>query len=68
MRLPKIKTRQVSVLLNYYQELFRTHEFEENAVELTLSHILNKSKFELYLVQDLKLTYFQKLKFIKILK
>ena len=68
MRLPKIKTRQVSVLLNYYQELFRTHEFEENAVELTLSHILNKSKFELYLVKDLKLTYFQKLKFIKILK
>lgn len=68
MRLPKIKTRQVSVLLNYYQELFLTHELEENIVELTLSHILNKAKFELYLVQDLKLTYFQKLKFIKILK
>lgn len=68
MRLPKIKTRQVSVLLNYYQELFRTQELEENIVELTLNQILNKSKFELFLVQDLKLSYFQKLKFIKILK
>lgn len=68
MRLPKIKTRQVSVLLNYYQELFRKHELEENIVELVLSHILNKAKFEIYLVQDLKLSYFQKLKFIKILK
>lgn len=68
MHLPKIKTRQVSVLLNYYQELFRAHELEENIVELTLSQILNKAKFELYLVQDLKLSYFQNLKFIKILK
>lgn len=68
MRLPKIKTRQVSVLLNYYQELFRKHELEDNIVELVLSHILNKAKFEIYLVQDLKLSYFQKLKFIKILK
>lgn len=68
MRLPKIKTRQVSVLLNYYQELFSKHELEENIIELTLRHILNKAKFELYLVQDLKLSYFQKLKFIKILK
>lgn len=68
MRLPKIKTRQVSILLNYYQELFRKHELEENIVELVLSHILNKAKFEIYLVQDLKLSYFQKLKFIKILK
>lgn len=68
MRLPKIKTRQVSALLNYYQELFSKHELEKNIVELTLSHILNKAKFELYLVQDLKLTYFQKQKFIKILK
>ena len=68
MRLPKIKTRQVSVLLNYYQELFRAHELEENIVELALSHILNKAKFELYLVQDLKLSYFQKLKFTKVLK
>ncbi len=68
MRLPKIKTRQVSTLLSYYQELFRKHELEENIVELTLSQILNKTKFELYLVQDLKLTYFQKLKFTRILK
>lgn len=68
MRLPKIKTRQVSVLLNYYQELFRKHELEENIVELVLSHILNKAKFEIYLVQNLKLSYFQKLKFIKVLK
>lgn len=68
MRLPKIKTRQVSDLLSYYQELFRKHELEENIVELTLSHILNKAKFELYLVQGLKLTYFQKLKFIKVLR
>ncbi len=68
MRLLKIKTRQVSALLNYYQELFRRHELEENIVELVLSQILNKAKFELYLVQDLKLTYFQKFKFIKILK
>ena len=68
MRLPKIKTRQVSVLLNYYQELFSKHELEENIIELVLGQILNKAKFELYLVQDLKLSYFQKLKFIKILK
>ncbi len=68
MRLPKIKTRQVSTLLSYYQELFSKQGLEENIVELTLSQILNKAKFELYLVQDLKLTYFQKLKFIKILK
>ena len=68
MRLPKIKTRQVNVLLKYYQELFSKHELEENIVELALSQILNKSKFELFLVQDLKLLYFQKLKFIKILK
>ena len=68
MRLPKIKTRQASALLSYYQELFCKHELEENIVELTLSQILNKAKFELYLIQDLKLTYFQKLKFIKILK
>ena len=65
MRLPKIKTRQVSTLLNYYQELFSKFKLEENIVELVLSRILNKAKFELYLVQDLKLTYFQKLKFIK---
>ena len=68
MRLPKIKTRQVSDLLNYYQKLFSKHGLEENIVELTLSQILNKAKFELYLVQDFKLTYFQKLKFIKILR
>lgn len=68
MRLPKIKTRQASALLSYFQELFGKHKLEENIVELVLSQILNKSKFELYLVQDLKLTYFQKLKFIKILK
>ncbi len=68
MRLPKIKTRQVSALLSYYQELFSKHGLEENIVELSLSQILNKAKFELYLVQDLKLTYFQKFKFIKILK
>ncbi len=68
MRLPKIKTRQVRALLSYYQELFSKHELEENIVELVLSQILNKAKFELYLVQDLKLTYFQNLKFIKILK
>lgn len=68
MRLPKIKTRQVSALLNYYQELFSKHELEENIVELVLSQILNKAKFELYLVQDLKLTYYQKFKLIKILK
>ncbi len=68
MRLPKIKTRQVSFLLSYYQELFSKHGIEENIVELTFSQILNKAKFELYLVQDLKLTYFQKLKFIKILR
>ncbi len=68
MRLPKIKTRQVSDLLNYYQELFSKFKLEENIVELVLSQILNKAKFELYLVQNLKLTYFQKLKFIKILK
>lgn len=68
MRLPKIKTRQVSALLSYYQELFCKHELEENIVELVLSQILNKAKFELYLVQDLRLTYFQKFKFIKILK
>lgn len=68
MRLPKIKTRQVSVLLKYYQELFSKHELEENIIELVLGQILNKAKFELYLVQDLKLSYFQKLKFIKILK
>ncbi len=68
MRLPKIKTRQVSDLLNYYQELFSKFKLEENIVELVLSQILNRAKFELYLVQDLKLTYFQKLKFIKILK
>ncbi len=68
MRLPKIKTRQVSSLLSYYQELFSKFKLEENIVELVLSRILNKAKFELYLVQDLKLTYFQKLKFIKILR
>ncbi len=68
MRLPKIKTRQASALLSYFQELFGKRKLEENIVELVLSQILNKSKFELYLVQDLKLTYFQKLKFIKILK
>ncbi len=42
MRLPKIKTRQVSDLLNYYQELFSKCGLEENIVELTLSQILNK--------------------------
>ena len=68
MRLPKIKTRQVSALLRHFKDLFRKHKLEENIVELVLSQILSKSKFELYLVQDLKLTYFQKRKFIKILK
>ncbi len=68
MRLPKIKTRQVRDLLNYYQDFFSKYELEEGIVELIHSQILNKAKFELYLVKDLKLTYFQKLKFTRILK
>ena len=68
MRLPKIKTRNVRELIYYYQDLFKKQGLEGNIVELVLTHILNKSKFELYLVQNLTLTYFQKRKFFKILK